>query len=324
MTRTILITGSLGFIGSNLIRRLLKETDDTIIVFDRVSYAGRVENLPTEAGTSKRIQFIRGDVTHKDHIASVVQQCQIVIHLAAHTNAALSFSQPAEFFTTNTIGTSHVLEAIAESDIQKAIIVSSSEVYGNSIVGTPMDESHPCNPISPYAVSKLAADRLAYSYYHIKKLPVTILRPFNTYGPYQHTEKMIPRFITQVLSGNKITLYNGGYQERDWVSVDDHICAIVAALDAPGEKTVGHIFNVGTGRATTIRTIALAILRCLSKDESWIQEIQTSQPETRANVGISTKARDVLGWQASTALEDGIAGTVQWYQQNRNWWQTLG
>ncbi len=324
MIQTILITGGLGFIGSNLVRRILRESDDRIIVFDRVSYAGRIENLPSETNSSKRIQFVRGDVTHKNHLASVVRDCQAVVHLAAHTNAALSFSQPAEFFTTNTIGTSNVLEAIAESAVQRAIIASSSEVYGNSVADIPMDELHPCNPVSPYAVSKLAADRLAYSYHATRKLPISILRPFNTYGPYQHTEKMIPRFITQLLVGNKITLYNGGYQERDWISVDDHTNAVVATLNAPLEKVKGEIFNVGTGHATTVRAIALAILHCLGKDQSWIQETVSDKPETRANVGISNKAKDVIGWEAHISLEDGISRTVQWYQEHEEWWRTLG
>ena len=324
MTQTILITGGLGFIGSNLVRRILQESDDHIIVFDRVSYAGRIENLPTGTEATKRVQFIRGDVTQKNHIASIVRQCQAVIHLAAHTNAAISFSHPEEFFTTNTIGTLNVLEAIAESDVQRAIIASSSEVYGNSVVGIPMDEMHPCNPVSPYAVSKLAADRLAYSYHAIKNLPITILRPFNTYGQYQHTEKMIPRFITQILTGNKITLYNGGYQERDWISVNDHTSAIIATLYAPLEKVRGEIFNIGTGYATTIRVIALAILHCLGKDELWIQETVSDKPETRANIGISKKAKDVIKWEARTSLEDGIKSTVQWYQEHEEWWRTLG
>lgn len=323
MSKKILITGGLGFIGSNLVRRLLQETNYFILILDKITYSGRLENLPTDFSRNQRLELIKTDITNRRVTEEAVKQSSIVIHLAANTNAPHSLTDAVSTIKTNTLGTAILLEAIDKFPVERYIQASSSEIYGNLQEGITMDENHPCVPISPYAVSKLAADRLTYSFFITKKLPVVILRPFNTYGAFQHPEKMIPRFITQLLQNDPITLNNGGNQLRDWVYIDDHVSAIQAVLNAPIGKVKGEIFNIGTGKAISVKEVAENIIRALNKDRSYIKIAPSNQPETQGNVGISKKAEKVLGWKAKISLKEGIKKTVEWYKANRKWWQPL-
>ena len=270
MSKKILVTGGLGFIGTNLIQKLLKTTDDSFIILDAQMYKGALNNLPRDTSFKKRITFIGGDITKKKNVEKVVEQVQVIIHLAASTHTATSFKKPTDFIKTNVIGTARLLDAAFKYSVDRFIYISSSEVYGNRQKHEKMDEKHPFAPISPYAVTKLAADRLVYSYHLTKKLPVVILRPFNTYGPYQQTEKMIPLFISRLLKNLPITLNMGGKQKRDWVFIDDHLRAIEAALNATDSKVHGESFNIGTGRSVSTKKVALLILKELNKGRSFL------------------------------------------------------
>jgi dTDP-glucose 4,6-dehydratase len=184
-----------------------------------------------------------------------------------------------------------------------------------------MNEAHPLNPVSPYAASKVATDRIAYAFHLSKHLPVTVVRPFNAYGPLQHPEKMIPLFITRLLRDKPISLNHGGKQKRDWVFIEDHARAIEAIIKSPPEKVLGKVFNIGTGKSTSVADVARLILKTLKKSEKkYLQIAQSSAPETSGNVGISKHLEKTLGWTAKTPLEKGIKATVKWYIEHESWW----
>ncbi len=323
MKKTILVTGGLGFIGTNLVKRLLRVTDYHIVILDKSTYAGRIENILDNAKTQKRVKIIKGDVTKKRDVNDAIKNVTSVVHMAADTHASRSLKNALPIVRTNVIGTTILLEAVEKHEVERFILLSSSEVYGDQIKGVPMDEKHPLNPVTPYAASKLASDRIAYSFFLAKKLPVVIIRPFNAYGPYQHLEKMIPLFITRLLRGLPITLNHGGKPKRDWVYVDDHGRAIETLLKEPNEKVLGEIFNIGTGKATSIKDIAQLILKALGMNSSYLKIKHNSLPETAENVGISKKAKKILGWTPKISLEEGIQKTVQWYKNNRLWWEKI-
>ncbi len=323
MKKNILITGGLGFIGNNIIRHLLKTTDYSFTVLDKQTYAGRIENLPDIKKFKKRIKIIKGDVTKKIDVKKALKHVSIVIHMAAETHTSRSIAKPIKSLHTNVLGTAVVLEVASKFPIEKFIYISSSEVYGDQGNGIEMDENHPLVPVSPYAVSKLAGDRLTYSFYLTKKLPVVILRFFNAYGPRQHTEKAIPRFITNLLENKPITVNHGGKQTRDWVYVEDHARALEKVVKADTSVVIGQVFNIGTGTAVSVTKITELIVKELKKDMSLVKIIPSTDPGTNGNIGISKKAEKILGWKSEVTIEEGIKKTVFWYKTNKKWWKTL-
>lgn len=318
--KVIVITGGLGFIGTNVIRRLLAQTPHDILIFDKVTYAGREDNLPKDKKNRSRIHFYKGDITKKRSVFSAVKEADIVVHLAADTHTFRSLTYAVPTVLTNVLGTALLLEAARKNPVERFIQISSSEVYGNSIPNVAMDENHPLNPVSPYAASKLAADRLAYSFYQSQGVPTTVLRFFNAYGPYQFPEKMVPLFITRLLKKQPITLNHGGRQVRDWVYVEDHAKAIETVITSPAELVVGEVFNIGTGSATSIRTVAEMICQQLGLDHEYIKVAESSKVETMGNVGISHKVKHKLGWGPQTSLAEGLKHTIEWYRANTTWW----
>lgn len=318
MKNTILITGGLGFIGSNVILHLLKTTPYSILIFDKTV---RNSNLPNTPEIKKRVRIMQGDILKKRSIRQAVHESSIIIHMAAATHAGKSISQALSTITTNVIGTTMLLEAAEKYPVDRIIIYSSSEVYGNQIEGIPMDEDHPLTPVTPYAASKVATDRIAHSFFLSKKLPIVIVRPFNAYGPRQHPEKMIPLFITKLLRDKPIFLNHGGKQKRDWVHIEDHARAVETIIKAPIEKVSGSVFNIGTGKATSVAEVARLILKVLKKNEKkYLQISQSALPETSGNVGISKRLKKTLGWESKKSLEEGIKETVEWYKDNESWW----
>lgn len=319
---TVLITGGLGFIGTNIVRYLLKTTNFNILIFDKSTYAGSRENLPEDQSLKRRVTLVAGDILKRRQVEAAVRRCRYILHLAADTHTFRSLDRALPTVQTNVIGTTILLETAVKFGTERFIQFSSSEVYGDQLPGIPMDEKHPLNPVTPYAASKLAADRLANSFYLTKKLPVTVLRPFNAYGAYQHPEKMVPLFITKFLKGGTVTLNHGGKPQRDWVYVEDHARAVEMVLKAPVTKVAGGVFNVGTGKATSIREVAETICRIMGlKPRDRISIAESSRPETMGNVGISRHFTAVVGWKPSVTLEEGLERTVRWYKKNRDWWE---
>jgi len=221
--------------------------------------------------------------------------------------------------TTNVEGTQILLDAIREQPVERFILFSSSEVYGTAL-SDPMDEEHPLNPRSPYAATKAGADRLAYSYYVTYGLPIVIVRPFNNYGPRQHPEKVIPRFITQALSNEPLTIHGDGHASRDWLYVDDDAEAVEAIIQAD-DSVVGEVINVATGVDVSVCDIADKVLELLGKPAEMRTHVPERLGQVYRHIGSTEKAEKLLGWRARTSFEDGLERTISWYRDNEAWWR---
>jgi dTDP-glucose 4,6-dehydratase len=248
----------------------------------------------------------------------------VVVHFAAETHVPRSISDSLMFVETDVIGTQTVASAVVRhaDRLERFIHISTSEVYG-SAVGDTMDEEHPLRPMTPYAAAKCGADRLVYSFAQTYGAPAVIVRPFNNYGPRQHLEKLIPRLVTAALLGEALTVHGDGAATRDWIHVSDTCRAVEAVLAAPIDDVRGQVFNAATGIATSVLEIARRILEHTGRDESAIvhtPERPGQVSEQRASVKRSTH---VLGFEAQMRLEDGLAATVDWYRENREWWERL-
>ena len=225
--KRILVTGGAGFISSNMIRYLLETTEHEVVTMDALTYAGNVQNL-ADVRDHPRLRFIQGDIRDLADVASALEGVHVIVNAAAESHVSKSIAEGgSEFVTTNVVGTQVLLDAMREYPVERFILISSSEVYGTAET-EPMSEEHPLNPRSPYAGTKAGGDRLAYSYWCTYDLPITIIRPFNNYGPYQHPEKVIPRFIIQALCDRPLTIHGDGHASRDWLHVLDTAKAITA------------------------------------------------------------------------------------------------
>src|SRR5256712_8394070 len=246
MSKRVLVTGGAGFISSNFIHHLLAKTPYEVVSLDALTYAGNLENL-SGVMSHERLSFVHGDVRDADLVRDVVSEVDVIVNAAAESHVEKSIAEGArEFVTTNVEGTQILLDAIREAPVERFILISSSEVYGTAEC-VPMDEEHPLNPRSPYAATKAGADRLAYAYFVTYGLPVVIVRPFNNYGPRQHPEKVVPRFITQALQDRPLTIHGDGHASRDWLYVDDDAEAIEAVIAAPLDNVAGEALNGGAG-----------------------------------------------------------------------------
>jgi dTDP-glucose 4,6-dehydratase len=318
--KRILVTGGAGFISSSFIRHLLATTPHDVVSLDALTYAGNVENLSGVMG-HERLSFVHGDIRDRALVGDIVREVDVIVNAAAESHVEKSIVEGArEFVTTNVEGTQILLDAIREDPVERFILISSSEVYGTA-EREPMDEEHPLNPRSPYAATKAGADRLAYAYHVTYGLPIVILRPFNNYGPYQHPEKVIPRFITQALADRPLTVHGDGHAARDWLYVDDHAEAIDAVLAADVSDLGGEVLNLATGVDISVDRIADLVLERLGKPASLKAHVPERPGQVDRHVGSTEKAERLLGWTARTSFEEGLDRTVAWYEQNRHWWE---
>jgi dTDP-glucose 4,6-dehydratase len=322
--RTILMTGGAGFIGSNLVSYLCdKYPEDKIIVLDALTYAGFAENLPASAllGENPRLQFWYGNVCNGAIVDALVQESDIVIHLAAETHVTRSIYDSLLFFQTDVVGTQTIASAIVKAGpkIKRFIHVSSSEVYG-SARGAAMNEEHPLEPMSPYASAKCGADRLVYSYWATYRLPAVIVRPFNNFGPRQHLEKVVPRFITSVLLDEPLTVHGTGASARDFLYVDDTCRGIDMLLSAPGELVEGQVFNLASGTHRTIESIAEDVVGAMGYRRDSIHFIGERPGQVLRHTGDWSKIKKTLGWAPQVSWQEGLKQTVAWYRDNRALW----
>src|ERR671937_939740 len=245
-TLRVLVTGVAGFIPSNFIRHLLAKTAYEVVSLDALTYAGNVDNL-ADVMSHERLSFVHGDIRDAELVRDVVAEVDVIVNAAAESHVEKSIAEGArEFVTTNVEGTQILLDAVREAPVERFILISSSEVYGTAVYA-PMDEEHPLSPRSTYAASKAGADRLAYSYFVTYELPIVIVRPFNNYGPRQHPEKVVPRFVTAALQDEPLTVHGDGHASRDWLYVQDDAQAIVALIEADLGSVAGETINVATG-----------------------------------------------------------------------------
>src|ERR671922_92700 len=322
MATRVLVTGGAGFIPSNFIHHLLAKTPYEVVSLDALTYAGNLDNL-SGVMSHERLAFVHGDVRDAALVRDVVSQVDVIVNAAAESHVEKSIADGAsEFVTTNVEGTQILLDAVRETPVERFILISSSEVYGTA-ERAPMDEEHPLNPRSPYAATKAGADRLAYSYYVTYGLPIVIVRPFNNYGPRQHPEKVIPRFITQALQDRELTVHGDGHASRDWLYVDDDAEAIEAVIAAPLESVAGQVLNVATGIDIPVTDIADAVLDALGKSSS-LKTFVTERPgQVDRHIGSTDKMERLTGWRARTSFEEGLARTIAWYRENEAWWRGI-
>jgi dTDP-glucose 4,6-dehydratase len=316
------VTGGAGFISSNVIRYLLASTAHEVISLDALTYAGNLENLADVMG-HERLSFVHGDIRDAALVADVVADVDVIVNAAAESHVEKSIEEGAsEFVTTNVEGTQILLDAIRCAPVERFILISSSEVYGTAETD-PMDERHPLEPRSPYAATKAGGDRLAYSYWVTYDLPIVIVRPFNNYGPRQHPEKVVPRFITQALAGEALTIHGDGHASRDWLYVDDHAEAITALIEAPIDAIAGEVVNVATGVDISVAEIADLVLEAVDNPEATTVHLPDRQGQVDRHIGSTEKMARLTGWRARTGFAAGLEQTVAWYRENEAWWQSV-
>jgi len=315
----VLVTGGAGFIGSNFVRHALAAHPDwTITTLDKLTYAGRLENL-TEVLDHPRHTFVRGDVTDPAAAAPLVIAADIVVHFAAETHVDRSLMSAGEFIMTDVYGTFVLLEAARQAKHLRCFVqISTDEVYG-SVPDGASRETDELRPRNPYSASKAGADRLAYSYWATYNVPVIVTRASNNYGPYQFPEKVIPLFITNAIDDVPVPLYGDGLNERDWLHVSDHCRAIDLLLDRgiPGE-----VYNVGGGNHVRNVDLTKRILDCAGKPESLIRPV-ADRPGHDRRYALDTSKLRALGWAPQVPFEIGLGETVAWYRQNEWWWRPI-
>jgi len=324
--RTILVTGGAGFVGSNFVRYWYDHhPEDLIIVLDTLTYAGRLRNIPPRIHQdSKRFEFFLGSVTSIEMVNSLVQKSDVVVHFAAETHVTRSILESRKFFETDILGTHTVTNAVLKfmDSVERFVHISTSEIYGTAL-REPMDEDHPLNPCSPYASAKCGADRLVLSYFLTYGIPAIILRPFNQYGPRQHLEKVVPRFITSAINDEPLTIHGDGSAKRDWLYVEDTCKRIEAAIEAPFEKVCGQSINLGSGESISILDIAQTILREMGKPEDLIVHLGDRPGQVAHHISSTEKAQTLLNISPGRSFLEGLRQTIAWYESNRDWWQEI-
>jgi len=324
--KTILITGGAGFIGSNFTHYIYnKYPDYKIIVIDALTYAGSVENLPVpiwKDNNEDRFEFWYGNVMNGELMDTLVSQSDYVVHFAAESHVTRSIYDNTQYFQTDVIGTQIVANSVCKyiDKVERFIHISTSEVYGSAL-NEKMDEEHPLNPQSPYAAAKAGADRLVYSYWQTYNIPAVIVRPFNNYGPRQHLEKVVPRFITSVILNEKLRVHGDGSSARDFIYVEDNCEAIDLILHAPADKVVGEVFNVGAGEHRSILSIAHDVIELTCQDKECYVHISDRPGQVFRHTADTSKIRDTLGWQPQTSWQEGLSQTIEWYKNNSKWWE---
>ena len=321
----ILVTGGAGFIGSNFIfymRR--KHPDDTLVCLDKLTYAGNLETLASVMDQPD-FRFIRADIADREAVYRIfeAEKPDVVVNFAAESHVDRSIENPAVFLETNVMGTQVLLDACRKYGIQRYHQVSTDEVYGDLPLDRPdlfFTEQTPLHTSSPYSASKASADLLCNAYQRTYGLPITISRCSNNYGPYQFPEKLIPLMIANALADKPLPVYGEGLNVRDWLYVEDHCAAIDLILE---KGKVGQVYNIGGHNEMKNIDIVKRILGLLGKPESLITYVTDRKGHDMRYAIDPTFIHKELGWLPETKFEDGIQKTIQWYLDNRAWWERI-
>jgi dTDP-glucose 4,6-dehydratase len=318
----VLVTGAAGFIGSNFVRHwVTRHPDDRVVALDLLTYAGNPANLTDVAD---RVPLVEGDIGDRALVESVLadERIDVVVNFAAESHNSLAVVDPGRFVRTNVLGTQSLLDSARTVGVARFHHISTCEVYGD----LPLDsddaftESSPYRPRTPYNASKAAADHLVRAYYETYGLPVTISNCSNNYGPYQFPEKVIPLFTTYALDDRPLPLYASTTHQREWLHVLDH-CTAVERIILDGLD--GETYNVGSGVEATIEELADLVLDTLGKPRSLKTTVPDRPGHDRRYLLDAAKLRDDLGWMPQVAFADGVHATVEWYAENRPWWEPL-
>ncbi|MFJ3880921.1 dTDP-glucose 4,6-dehydratase [Streptomyces sp. NPDC090077] len=317
----LLVTGGAGFIGSHFVRTLLNggyagHEETRVTVLDKLTYAGNRENLPA---AHPRLDFVRGDICDEALLRELLPGHDAVVHFAAESHVDRSVHSAAEFVRTNVGGTQTLLDACLATGVNRVVHVSTDEVYGSIAEGA-WTEEWPLQPNSPYAASKASSDLIARSYWRTHGLDVSITRCSNNYGPYQHPEKLIPLFVTNLLEGEQVPLYGDGRNVREWLHVDDHCRAIALVLD---RGRAGEVYNIGGGNEQTNLHITERLLALCGADGSAVRRVADRKGHDLRYALDETKIREELGYAPRVPFEQGLADTVAWYRDNPGWWKAV-
>jgi dTDP-glucose 4,6-dehydratase len=322
MGKKVLVTGGAGFIGSNFLNYILEKRDDWEIVnLDKLTYAGNLENLK---GIQEKpnYTFVKGDITNNELVNYLFEKYRFdyVVNFAAESHVDRSILGSEIFYRTNVIGTNVLLETARRFGVEKFLQVSTDEVYGSLGETGLFTEGTPLDPNSPYSSSKAAADMMTKAFHHTYDLPVVITRCSNNYGPYQFPEKLIPLMIINALHDKELPVYGDGLNVRDWIYVIDHNRAVENVLE---NGRVGEVYNIGASREMKNIEIVKLILKILGKPESLIKFVKDRPGHDRRYAIDSSKIQNELGWKPEYEFEEAIVKTIEWYKQNRDWWERI-
>jgi dTDP-glucose 4,6-dehydratase len=317
MIMKVLVTGGLGFIGSNFIRYYLeKYPKDNIINLDKITYAGNPDNLKD---IKTNYKFVKGDICDPKAVNQLVKESDIVVNFAAESHVDNSIKNPGEFVRTNVVGTQVILSACLEHK-KRIHHISTDEVFGELGPNGKFTLETPYNPRSPYSASKAASDHLVRAYFHTYKLPITISNCSNNYGPYQYPEKVIPLFITNLMTGKKVPVYGKGNNVRDWIYVIDH-CEAIDLIINKGQ--IGKTYLVGGDCELQNIELTKIIISEMGFTEDKIEYVEDRKGHDFRYAIDHSKTTEELGWKPRTEFKEGIKKTIEWYKQNQEWWQKL-
>jgi dTDP-glucose 4,6-dehydratase len=322
--KNILVTGGAGFIGSNFIKYLINNFSYNVVNFDKLTYAGNLENL-TDIEFNDKYKFVKGDICEKSEVEKAIKENEIdtIVNFAAESHVDRSILGAKEFINTNVGGTLVLLELLKDLKLEKYLQVSTDEVYGSlpedkkEILFT---ENTPITTNSPYSASKASADLLCNAFLHTFDLPILITRCSNNYGPYQFPEKLIPLMIAKALEGEQLPVYGDGKNIRDWLYVDDHCSAILTVLE---KGKIGEVYNVGGNNEWYNIDIVKLILKSLNISEESIKYVKDRPGHDRRYAIDSSKIMNELGWKPEYTFEKGIEKTINWYKDNTDWWKKV-
>ncbi len=313
-----MVTGGAGFIGSNFVRRVLETEPSSVVVnLDLLTYAG-VEATIAELDDHANHRFVRGDIRDVDAIDEVVAGADVIVNFAAESHVDRSIVDPTAFTSTNVVGTGVLLDAARRHEVPTFIQVSTDEVYGSLEKGRAA-ESDPLHPSSPYSASKAGADLLVQSYGVTYGYDAIITRCTNNYGPYQFPEKVLPVFITRAMTGQTLPVYGSGINQRDWLFVDDHCAAIQLLID---RGTPGLTYNIGADNQITNLDLAQRIVALMGVSDDRIEFVE-DRPGHDLRYAVDSSRIRALGWEPSVTLDEGLATTVEWYEQRADWWKPI-
>ncbi|QAV25731.1 dTDP-glucose 4,6-dehydratase [Neobacillus thermocopriae] len=317
----VLITGGAGFIGSNFVNYMVKKYPNyQIINLDALTYAGNLENVK-EVENEPNYRFVKGDITNRELVESLFAEgVDAVVNFAAESHVDRSITDPGVFVRTNIQGTQVLLDAAKKYGVKKYVQISTDEVYGTLGETGYFTETTPLAPNSPYSASKAGADLLVRAYYETYGLPVNITRCSNNYGPYHFPEKLIPLMIINALNDRPLPVYGDGLNVRDWLHVEDHCSAIDLVLH---KGRNGEVYNIGGNNERKNIEVVKAILQYLNKPESLIAFVEDRLGHDRRYAIDATKIREELGWQPRYTFEEGLKKTIDWYLENRSWWENI-
>jgi dTDP-glucose 4,6-dehydratase len=316
----ILVTGGAGFIGSQYVRSMLASDypgyeGAEVTVVDKLTYAGNTANLPM---THPRLTLLLGDVCDPQLLLRTLPGHDAVVHFAAESHVDRSLTAAADFVRTNVLGTQTLLDCCLRTDVRTVVHISTDEVYGSIAQGS-WTEEEPLLPNSPYAASKASSDLVARSYWRTHGLDVRITRCSNNYGPYQHVEKLIPLFTTNLLNGRPVPLYGDGRNVREWLHVEDHCAAIQLVLT---KGRAGEIYNIGGGTERTNLEITEKLLELCAADRNLLRHVEDRKGHDLRYSIDDSKIRAELGFAPRWDFDKGLADVVAWYRENPNHWPT--